>query len=338
MRPKSLLLILLGLLGGCSVIQDLDQFQEDRSCGVDIRLRNYFPHAQEPDPTSSSDISRDTQARERFGVYVVQERRPPGGEFQRFYVARAFFDPLPAPNVDVRLPFAIEVSGNSDELPMALELHADRQTVRSGDADFFEISDIPDDHSWVLPSACAFEGSLYPHNSDFDQLEPAVEGAFGLTIRPPSTSDQSQFWVDTTIEVRVVRETIIDGAEVEQARAFYRRGAATDIPDATTDDAEIEVGEVLREDENVSVIVFFDRNGNGVFDESGPDFAFEYDVEPADEAIPRCGTTTEPVCLGDGDDDDAVLIDVSLAQEDIDALNEPSLIDGAWWTYIPPEP
>lgn len=330
MRLTFTFLLVLGVLGGCTALQDLDQFQEDPSCGVDIRLRQFFPHAQEPDGTSS-DISRNSQIRERFGVYVVQERRPAGGEFRRFYVARAFFDPLPAPNVDIRLPFAVEASESGDELPATLELHADRQTLREG-ADFFEISEISDDHSWILPHACGAEGILYPHNSDFDQLQAAVEGAFGLKVLP-TTNDQSQFWVDTTIEVRVVRETIIDGAEVEQARAFYRRGRATDIENAGLDEAEIEVGEVLREDENVSVIVFFDRNDNGIFDEGGPDLAFEYDVEPADGAIPRCEATAEPVCLGD---DNEINVEVSLDPDDVDALMSPrSLMVLGGPTYHP---
>ena len=318
-------LVTLGLLSvsSCTAVQNLSQFEEDTSCGVDIRLRGFFPHAQEPG--SDLDISELSAIRERFGVYVVQDRLQPSGEFQRFYFARAFFEPLPSPDVDIRIPFAVEASQTREELPATLELHGDRQTLRDG-ADFFEISTIPADHSWAFPHACSEEGTVFQHTTDFDQLEEASEQAYELKLRP-ATPEDAQFWVNNTIEVRVVREAIIDGVEVNQARAFYRRGNATDIADATIDDAEIDMGGVLRETEDVSVIVFVDRNGDGNFDVS-TDVALETTLELDRAALPRCDDAAPP-CL----DIDAVVLEFTL---DGISPTGSTLIDGPWWNHSAP--
>lgn len=340
-------------LGGCTVLQDVNQFQPDFPCSVDIGLRGYTPHAREL--TDPDDVSRNFELRERFGVYVVQERRSPGADYQREYVARAFFDPLPAPNVDIRLPFAVDASETGDQLPATLELHADRQLVRDAirndvDLDFFEISETPADHSWILPHACSAESTLFPHDPVFDQLAPAEERAFGLKVIPDCTEETFsdclgvfQEFVETTIEVRVVRESSFGNEEVDQARAFYRRGGADrsilliedgemrEVRDIK-EDAEIDLGGVLAE-EDVTVIVFMDRNGNGIYDSD--DIAVDVDLDLGTSALPDCDLEGSPAdgrdACNDGDD---IVVEVPL----IGANNNPTLIQEAWWNYVAPTP
>ena len=288
------------------------------------------------------DVAGSFELRERFGVYVVQERRSPGGDFQRFYVAQAFFDPLPAPDVDIRLPFAVDASETGDQKPASIEIHADRQTVMSSirddvELDFFDISDIPNDHSWILAHACSAENTVFPHNSDFDQLSPAIEQALGLKVRPQRVT-MSQAFVGTTVEVRVVRESSRGDQEIDQARAFYRRQASDRIISLMEDgqmrelieikeDAEIDVGGVLREDEDVSVITFIDRNGNGLYDTD--DLAFEVDLDLGSVALPPCNDEGSPPlrfeACSDGDD---VVVEV-----DLSGATNPTLIQEAWWSF-----
>lgn len=338
-------------LGGCTVIQDVEQFQEDFACGVDIRLREYTPHALEL--TDPDDVSRDFELRERFGVYVVQERRSPGADFRREYIARAFFDPLPAPNVDIRLPFAVDASETGDQRPATLELHADvdlvRTAIRDGmDLDFFEFSD--NDHSWIFPHACSEEGTIFPHVRPFDPLEPADESDFGLKVVPDCTEEMFsdclgvfQEFVDTTIEVRVVRESARGTEEIDQARAFYRRGGADrtillmvdgemrEVRDIK-EDAEIDLGGVLAEEDS-TVIVFMDRNGNGIYDTD--DIAVDVDLDLGTTALPFCDDEGSPP---DGDDackdGDDIVVEVPLTN----ANNNRTLVREAWWTYVPPTP
>lgn len=331
-------------LGSCTIIQDVDQFQADFPCSVDIRLQRYFPHAQ--DPGSDLDVSRSFELRERFGVYVVQERRSPGGDYEREYGARAFFDPLPAPNVDIRLPFAVDASETNDQLPATLELHADRLTVMLAtrddiDLDFFEFRQIPTrQHSWILPHACSAENTEFPHNSQFDPLQPAEEEPLGLKVRP-SRATQFQGFVQTTIEVRVERESDFEGQEVDQALAFYRRGAADrtiplmedgmmrDILDIK-EDVEIDLGGVLPDDEDISVITFVDRNGNGVYDTD--DFAVEVELDFATTGLPPCNAGSPPARFRACSDGDDIIVEVDLEDE---TGNDPRLIQEAWWALAP---
>ncbi len=329
MRYLSLLSLLSGLvlLSGCLLIQDADEFTADVSCGVDISLCRYFPHAARRDDEISPTMRT---RRQLFEVRIIREdlnEDRPANQPARVREAVAFFDPLPSPDVQVLLPFAAPVAFDETQSAASLELLAD-QNRSTATNNMPEPS--PADHSWVRGYACGVEGSTFRHTTDFDDLQPFRAGAFSLRMVPAAASDTllrgwQQDWIDNALEVRVVRRGLVIEAtdeELDVARAFARRERSTDV-DNSAENAQLMMRNVLRDDEGVDVTFMLDRNGNGERD--ADDIVRIFEVS---ESLPLCNDEAD-VCLQQEGNEQIVEIRV---REGVTSAPDTVM---PWWRHLP---
>lgn len=303
---KTLSLILLLALAGCTLVHD-DEFTQEEGCDLELKVRGFSPHV--------IDVTQ---------IFLTRANQDGS---QRRNEAVAVFDPLGAPNLDLRMPGAVRPRTNPNQGLASIDFFADFDDTEGFSAG---------DHTWTLDDACTTGPELFPHNTDFTAIrEPVSQGA-AIGVRfcdlPPRLSRAA-------VEVRVTRilpdETNPDEV-VNQAIAFYRLDDAGRRPEGIT------IPRVANVDFDLLVEVVADLNGNGVFD--GTDLAWSYrhsrdaQIRCTDVAILNRTTFCPivspmmlprvPACVHEGNL--VVILDNAFENNE-----ESTLSSGPWFQFVP---
>lgn len=163
MARSCILLLSLGL-GGCFAITDTGRFEEDRGCDLQLRLREFGPHAA-PDAT--------LRHFNRFEVALSRARADGAQTLE----ALAVFDPLGNATVNLRMPNAVRPRTDPRQGLPAIDFYAD-------------FDDVPGlsrgDHAWILEDACATGPEPFLHNTGFQFRTadaPIVSAGVDLEVR-----------------------------------------------------------------------------------------------------------------------------------------------------------
>ena len=181
--------LLLVPLSGCFVASDLDRFEADDGCDLQLGLEAFTPHLN--------------QTVEIRGVFRPQD----GPASLR---ARAILDPLSAVDTSVLMPNAIA------EGPHSIDFFAD----------FNEdgvYSDPPTDHTWRIDDACAGAPNPFVHVFDFQALDDPI--GLGGDLAASFTgmaADGNAFELRATALIPQG-----DGASVRRTVAVYHTPAVT---------------------------------------------------------------------------------------------------------------
>lgn len=277
--------LLLLLLSGCFVIDDLDRFETDPGCDLQMELRDFSIHA----------------GRHLFTIEVVSGNGNSGEGTQTRAIA--IFDPLPARNIDIDMPDAVPARTNVDgEEGMSIDFWADQSGNRTFD---------DRDHRWRIDDACTTAPNEFFHTLDFDPLPNPSGSGSDLVVDFCERFEGMGFSADAALEVRVhgtfPANPEVDGdVERERAIAFYRLAQARGVD-------EIRIPKAIDDGQEMAIEVIIDADGNGVFnpDDGDPatvdDFGlrYEYALEDcsrrmpcvADQPVFACRTTEGDVSL-----------------------------------------
>ena len=102
-------LSLLAFAPSCVLVQDVDQFEQDERCDVDLRIVDFFPHSiavdDSLDPSEVPNFDPATRQVTQLRVMRVEDTTASPLRLRQEVVA--YFDPLPDPNTRVFLPGAV---------------------------------------------------------------------------------------------------------------------------------------------------------------------------------------------------------------------------------------
>ncbi len=238
-------------LSGCFALTDTARFEQDDGCDLELRLRNFTPHTDD-----------------RFEVLLLRPSADP--EVAPSLTARALFEPLEEPTLNLRMPHAVPANDDAARPPYRIDFYGDQDG--SGNYTF------PGDHSWRLPNACVDGPEVFVHNLDFVNLEaPQVSRALGaLRVFLCEAVNGEK------IEVRLTGLNLPGpGGAVEQTRAvgLYR---GTGRPNGT-----IELPGLFDDGFDYRVEVYVDANANGAFDAGEKAWSFRFNAD-APEAQREC--------------------------------------------------
>ncbi|MBX3248149.1 MAG: hypothetical protein KF901_13300 [Myxococcales bacterium] len=242
MARSCILLLSLGL-GGCFAITDTGRFEEDRGCDLQLRLREFGPHAA-PDAT--------LRHFNRFEVALSRARADGAQTLE----ALAVFDPLGNATVNLRMPNAVRPRTDPRQGLPAIDFYAD-------------FDDVPGlsrgDHAWILEDACTTGPEPFLHNTGFQFRTadaPIVSAGVDLEVR--FCGPDRIFDLAGGAEVRVRERTPED---IDRAIGFYRTNDANRAADGVLlpgilPDGGVAVVEVLADRDNDGRLGAGDRAWN----------------------------------------------------------------------------
>lgn len=236
---RGLLALCLALAGACSVVNGGD-FSNDEGCALELKPRGFSPHVTD--------------------TFTVMLTRADAAGANPRVEAVAIFDPLGAPDLDLRMPNAVRPRTSADQGLAAIEFFADFD----GTAGF----SFPGDHTWVLEDACTSGPEEFPHGIDFTPVRLERGEGSSVGLRLCSVPDRLP---RGAVELRVTRlvptEDPDDAAEevVDQAIGFYR------IDDISRRAEGLVIPGVANLDQDLVVDVVFDNDRDGVFESPGDD-------------------------------------------------------------------
>lgn len=250
------------VLGGCFAVSDTGRFEEDLGCDLELRLRDFGPHA-----TADATIRHFN----RFEV-ELSRARPDGTQTLE---ALAIFDPLGNRTVNLRMPNAMRARTDPREGLAAIDFYADFDDVPGLSAG---------DHSWILEDACTTGPVPFIHNTGFQFRAP---DANGVRIAPSGVDLEVRFCGPDMLldreggaEIRVRRRTVED---IDRAVGFYRTN------DASRAAAGVTLPGVLPDGGGAVVEILADRDNDGTL--SSGDRAWSFTL--GDDAFLPCGAVEE---------------------------------------------
>lgn len=229
---RGLLVLCTAFVGACSVVNGGD-FSNDEGCALELKPRAFSPHVTD--------------------TFTVMLTRADAEGANPRVEAVAIFDPLGAPNLDLRMPNAVRPRTSVDQGLAAIEFFADFD----GTPGF----SFPGDHTWVLEDACTSGPEVFPHGTDFTpvRLEQGVGSSVGLRLCGiPERLGRA------AVELRVTRliptEDPDDAGDevVDQAIGFYR------LDDISRRAEGIVIPGIANLDQDLVVDVVLDVNRNGL--------------------------------------------------------------------------
>ncbi len=310
---RGLLVLCTAFVGACSVVNGGD-FSNDEGCALELKPRAFSPHVTD--------------------TFTVMLTRADAEGANPRVEAVAIFDPLGAPNLDLRMPNAVRPRTSADQGLAAIEFFADFD----GTPGF----SFPGDHTWVLEDACTSGPEVFPHGTDFTpvRLERGVGSSVGLRL-----CGEPERLGRPAVELRVTRliptEDPDDAADevVDQAIGFYR------LDDISRRAEGFVIPGIANLDQDLVVDVVFDNDRDGVFDSSEEEaWTFVHDgQEPrpcGDLRLDRSGCPNLmtlggnplPACVNDTGNLVVILAPVLSTPNRTSTLRDPS------WYSVSPSP
>jgi hypothetical protein len=232
-------------LGGCTAIADLDRFESEGdtgrvACDMELRLEGFVPHVGQ-----LVDVRVQSLADQRVR-------------------ARAIFNPLDLPNMQMVMPNAVPTGGQS------IDFFADANGSGMPDP-------IPTDHAWRIFNPCDSAPNNFPHNFDFVDLPMAAPGNRDLRM-----SFRGMTVNDGVFELRVsqiIRPATADDAGDVRTIGVYR----TTVTEADFNVAIPHIipdGMICGDMPCLEVAFWQDGDGDGAYDAPPTDESWRLTVNP----------------------------------------------------------
>lgn len=253
------LLVVFG--SGCFVLSDTDRFEQDTSCDLQLRLRNFAPHTDD-----------------LFTVALMQ-RTPTGNEL----LTTAIFEPLEDATMNLRMPLGVPPLPTPDRELARIQFFGDDDSMPGFSGG---------DHSWVLADACASGPEVFLHDILFDPLVPPPDAEELLVVPEPPAGEEPQLTFakpdvltvslcnvprGAPIEVRVYGDLFVEGGVEERRATGLYRFTQNPRGDITR---TLRLPSIVDRGFDHFIDVYIDANGNGAFDDGETAWSFTFQPEP----------------------------------------------------------
>lgn len=247
-------LLALGL-GGCTVIADLDSYQTDRGCDLDLQMVDFSAHFTGP---------------HRMEYFVVaptgvDEQGLPLGTLASVLV----LEPTPSIDFDIVMPDAVP---NRDH---QLWFYAD--TNNNGIVEP-KIDGVVQDHTWILGSACDPQPNPFVHVFTFQDFERPSGFGTDMVVRFSNVDE-----VGGAFELRVLvalPDPANSGATIERTIGAFHKPERDDGAGGGADPFVVRIPGIVDGGVEYVLEAWADGNDNGVFDPEEDTF-WRIDVDGA---------------------------------------------------------